>query len=367
MSSIKKRVLAALLFIIITVITGRGIFIVETVHAIYPEPIAVMVELDHFDVNNVGGDESNTLLWKRGDADTPGSGILRVAPRARNKAGTVVRRNHVRLTDGFSTYFAIKIHSHGIDAGRSEPPGADGLAFIAYEADQPKIGTYGSGIGYRGIDNSIIVEFDTWKNSTDPDNHHVAIMLNGDRSHADQPPGSLVSYPKIRTDLIHAWVDYHDGTIVATIGTSDIRNDDVNETINRDVGDFLEGKDVFIGFSASTGSAYSHHDLLKWYFKDSYVEGGLETTQGTYSQAVSTIDIELDDIINPVTATINLRDAAGNIMNNENVDIYIDDIKQNGSFNNGDDGVLNYSFPNNINDGEHVLRVIANGGASNFK
>ncbi|MCC5910367.1 MAG: InlB B-repeat-containing protein, partial [Clostridiaceae bacterium] len=46
---------------------------------------------------------------------------------------------------------------------------------------------------------------------------------------------------------------------------------------------------------------------------------------------------------------------------------YIDDIKQNGSFNNGDDGVLNYSFPNNINDGEHVLRVIANGGASNFK
>ncbi|ABR47945.1 cell wall/surface repeat protein [Alkaliphilus metalliredigens QYMF] len=365
-----KRILVKLLIMIMMVLMCKDIFIIGTVHAADLEPIAVMVELNNFDANNVGGDESSALLWKRGDADTPsGSGILRVAPRARNKAGTVVRRNHIRLTDGFSTYFAIDIHSHGIDDGRSEPPGADGLAFIIYEADQPKIGKYGSGLGYSTITNSIAVEFDTWKNSGhgDLDNEHVAILVNGVVSHHDQPEGSRVSYPKIRTDLIHAWVDYDDGIITATIGTSDVRSDDANETITRNVGDFLEGKDVFIGFSASTGSAYSHHDVLKWYFKDSYVESGLETTQGTYSQAASTIDIELDNVINPVTATITLRDAVGNIMNNQNLDIYINDIKHNGSFNTGDNGVLNYSFLDNINDGEHVLRVIANGGTSNFK
>ena len=326
-----------------------------------PEPIAVMVETTEFNDTNVGGDDANTLLWKRGDALTTG-GVLRVTPQT--GGGTAVKRNQVQLTDGFSTYFQIQLHDHIVTAG-------DGLAFVLYKADEPQLGEYGGGLGYQGIDDSIVVEFDTYNNAggdiNDAGANHAAIMVNGSNNHAGQPAGSKTTYPAIQTNVINAWVDYNAGIVTSTFGTGATRTDGANVTITRDVTSdvYLAGENVFAGFSASTGAAKSNNDVLKWYFKDTYVEGGLDPDDGTYSQAASSIGLTLDQDENPTSVTMAAYDAVGDIMTDENLNVYIDDdfIE---TVNTGDTGRYDYEI-SGLEPGEYRIRAVADGGASNYK
>lgn len=326
-----------------------------TAYAGKSEPIAICVDLDGFQ-DVVGGDSDRTLLWKKGDASVV-DGVMRIADSLEGKAGTVVRRNQIRLTHGFSTYFQFQIHDPG-NGGY-----ADGLSFIIYEADQPQLGSTGGGLGYKGIDKSIAVEFDIYQNTDldDPESSHAAIMLNGNNSHYVQPTDSLADCSSLQGSIINAWVDYNNGTVTATFGTENSRSNEGNITISRDVGDFLEEKDVFVGFSASTGGCMAKHDLKEWYFKDSYDSDGLSSY---YTQAASTLDINLDNVINPTSVSVAVYDATGKEMENQNIEIFIDNTSM-GEFNTGTNG---YQYDlSGIESGEHIIRSIVYGGASNFK
>src|SRR6056297_3848697 len=108
-----------------------------------PEPIAVKVDLNNFDESNTGTDNQETLLWKRGDAFTT-DGVIRIAPNVgEGTAGTVVRRNQIKLKNGFSTYFKTKIHNPGPNWGHW---GGDGMAFVIYESPEILIGGYGGSL-----------------------------------------------------------------------------------------------------------------------------------------------------------------------------------------------------------------------------
>jgi uncharacterized repeat protein (TIGR02543 family) len=331
------------------------------------EAIAIAVELNSFRdegdtgyAQNVGGDSASTLLWKKGDADAT-NGYLRLVPDLLWKSGTVVRRSQIQLTSGFSTYFSFLMTTSGTTTDYL----VDGLAFLIYESDEVKIGEYGGGLGYKGISQSIAVEFDNFKNNdlSDPYDEHVAIMVNGDANHADEPSGSVVEYTELERNTIHAWVDYNNGSVTATFGTSSTRSSSANKTITRNVGTFLQGKNVFVGFSSSTGGAGGNHDLLKWYFKDSYVAGGLSAAASAYTQAASSVGVTFDSITHANTASITTYSATGAAMANQSVSIYIDGVKQAGTFSTGSDGTLAYPLTN-IYGGKHEIRVVADGGAT---
>jgi len=330
------------------------------------EAIAIAVELKSFRdegdsgyTQNVGGDAASTLLWKKEDADAT-NGYLRLVPDALWKSGTVVRRSQIQLTNGFSTYFSFLMTTSG-----TTDLLVDGLAFLVYESDSVQIGEYAGGLGYKGIDPSIAVEFDNYKNTelSDPYDEHVAIMVNGDPNHADEPSGSVVEYTDLERNTIHAWVDYNNGSVTATFGTSSTQSDPANKTITRNVGTFLQGKNVFVGFSSSTGGAGGNHDLLKWYFKDSYVSGGLSAEANAYTQAASSVGITFDSDTNANAATITTYDAAGAAMANQIVSIYIDGVKQSGTFSTGSNGTLAHDLTN-VYGGKHEIRVVADGGAT---
>ncbi len=259
--------------LLITMLYGS----ILTVHSSASTPIAVMIEEGGFSSSNTTGDSGTTLLWSKGTTDID-SGTIRFTNTAR-QAGAVVKRNQVKLTDGFSTYFKIYFSSN-----------ADGIAFLLYKADEPKLGDYGGALGYadadaddwvdKAIGNSIVVEFDTWNNYEGLDgqswqsnwNNHVGIMFEGNAKHSTQSDsGNAVSLSAgLQGNYINAWVDYDGSIITVTYGTSATRSEGTTLTraIQADDNVPLAGDDVYIGFTSSTGDNVTTHKLLKWYFMD---------------------------------------------------------------------------------------------------
>lgn len=259
--------------LLITMLYGS----ILTVHSSASTPIAVMIEEGGFSSSNTTGDSGTTLLWSKGTTDID-SGTIRFTNTAR-QAGAVVKRNQVKLTDGFSTYFKIYFSSN-----------ADGIAFLLYKADEPKLGDYGGALGYadadaddgvdKAIGNSIVVEFDTWNNYEGLDgqswqsnwNNHVGIMFEGNAKHSTQSDsGNAVSLSAgLQGNYINAWVDYDGSIITVTYGTSAKRSEGTTLTRTIQAGDNvpLAGDDVYIGFTSSTGDNVTTHKLLKWYFMD---------------------------------------------------------------------------------------------------
>lgn len=330
-----------------------------------PTPIPVSVELNNFDTTNVGGDSSTTLLWARGNA-LPSSGVLRVAQNIGNQAGTVVRRNKIKLTGGFSTYFIMNLNTT-----TSGTP-ADGLVFVIQNNPSPIVGEYGGGLGYQGISNSYGVEFDIWKNTGgtsparyDPDANHVAIVKDGNNSHAAGNGDAIDSNPGFNlygSGDISVWIDYDGNTLTASYGTSADRA--TAKTISRNVGSALNNQDVYVGFAASTGGSNANHDIKKWYFKDSYVSSGLDPTPGTYTQGANGVSITLNPgSTNPTSANARVKDAVGNDMANETVSVYIDSsTTPDATLNTGADGTqANYNF-SGLSQGAHTIKAVAASG-----
>ncbi|MBP7401461.1 MAG: InlB B-repeat-containing protein [Clostridia bacterium] len=323
-----------------------------------PEPIAIMINQDGFSAANSGGDAASTLLWMKGGASFA-SGALRLVDNIDStpSSGSVVRRAQILLSDGFSTYFMIRMSDYVYYYG-------DGLAFVLYSAAQPQLGTSGSGLGYDGIRQSVAVEFDTYINGGIGDpagNGHAAIMLNGYSTHNDQPAGSLGNSVGITGTDIHAWVDYENGIVTVTYGPDSVRSGAGNATITRNVGTFLEGQDIFVGFSAAKGGARANHDLRKWYFKDSSVAGGLSST-GNYTQGAGSIGITLDRSENPDGYTVQVRDAGGALMTSQGVTMYLDG-QETGTVNTGSEGTY-AGVISGLTARTHVLRAVAQNGGT---
>ena len=103
----------------------------------------------------------------------------------------------------FSTYIQFRItNPMGISDGVQ---GADGIVFVV-QTQADNVGGYGGGIGFKGIQNSVGVEFDTWHNGQDSDGNHVGIDINGSTTSVVAQP---IESPMNNGELWHAWVDYN--------------------------------------------------------------------------------------------------------------------------------------------------------------
>lgn len=348
------------------------------------ERIPIAVKVDNFNDTNTGGDVSDKLLWMKGSAAVDNNKLILTDNSF--QAGSVVKRNQVQLKDGFSSYF--KMYFSG---------DADGIAFILYKSETPKLGDNGGALGYgdkdftlstsdgvdKSIHDSIIVEFDSWRNfgdeSYDPSDkgHHVAIMLDGNQVHSTQSDGghAFTEYP-LAGKTIHAWVDYQsgngstsNGTVSVTFGEYSDRSSPSNSAITRTIGVSdnapIAGDNIFVGFTSSTGGNSTTHELLTWYFSDTYLSEGIDPD--IHIQAPASISIELDRSSNPRSAEIRLKDAAGEDLENQIFDWYLDDIKQN--VEEVSTGAVKYYIallPNDLTSGSHNLRVVGLGGVTNF-
>ena len=169
------------------------------------------------------------------------------------QVGSVWYEDKIDLRVPFDIYFQINL-------GCLDQWGADGIAFVL-QPISTSLGASGGGLGYQGIDPSIVIEFDTWENgnSNDPSYDHIAIMKNGSTQHVG--PNNLAGPVPILPGAANAEdCNFHNGLV---------KWDPIQQTLRLYLdcqfkieykGDiisntFSSDPFVFFGFTSATGGA----------------------------------------------------------------------------------------------------------------
>lgn len=111
-----------------------------------------------------------------GDAVQQGN-CYRLTQDQNFEGGSVWYQDKVDLTESFDLYFDIFL-------GCKDNDGADGIAFVL-QPISTSIGSAGGGLGYAGVDPSVVIEIDTWQNAeaNDPVYDHIAVQIDGNVGH----------------------------------------------------------------------------------------------------------------------------------------------------------------------------------------
>ncbi len=191
--------------------------------------------------------------------------------------GSIWLKNRFSVYNDFETTFKFSVH-YGDNNNEKEYsiPGADGIALVFQNHNYPMLGEVGGSISYVGIENSIAVEFDLYKNKYDPNGNHVAVQTMGSKPNtADHSIESSclginsnmiliqqdsIYYVKIEySNSMHylkIWIDKNENWQTPTL-TID----------NFDLGDYLnleEDEYVYLGFTSATGNAFQEHRIYDW-------------------------------------------------------------------------------------------------------
>lgn len=179
--------------------------------------------------------------------------------------GSVFSPNAINLQWDFSAKFSFRIQDNVRD-------GADGLTFaLVGNGPSGQLGDDGGALGYgrrqrSGIANSIAIEYDTFLNSelNDPSKNHVGLNLNGEMGAAKRND----SLPIFDTGkIIYSWINYY--SVSGRIDVFVSEKDDKNSAIlalrdSIDIDSVIERSSAYAGFTASTGSERSSHDILQF-------------------------------------------------------------------------------------------------------
>lgn len=177
-------------------------------------------------------------------------------------AGACWYKNKLKVEHGFEVEFQMIINQNGGFEGR----GADGLAFVI--SNDPKgyqVGELGEGIGYQGISNCLVVEFDTFDNF-EGGNNHVSIQTNGKGVVSRFNDHSIAinhKIPPLRNTVrkVKITYDYKDMRVFIDEKLY------LKKTVHLEKIIKLDNGKAWIGFTASTAGAYSQHRVLSLKFK----------------------------------------------------------------------------------------------------
>lgn len=182
--------------------------------------------------------------------------ILRLSAGGFRQSGSAWDKQKIDLTDSLDSTFKVYLH-HG-------QPGADGIAFVVQSEGPRALGGWGGGLGYRGIERSVAVEFDTFQNTPDPSSNHLAVVLGGspDVHHTVAEP----SIPLYGRPFL-ARVTYDADSNDLRVYVKSLRfgaEEQLALADNLDLAAQVEDTEAWVGFTAATGSALSKQDIYSW-------------------------------------------------------------------------------------------------------
>ena len=215
----------------------------------------------------------------RGSARVVGD-VLRLTPAAFNTQSQVWFASKVGVAGGFATDFHFRFTDRG-GIGDEDGAGADGITFAIQNVGVNTVGGEGGNLGYLGIANSLVVEFDTFNNGAffgDPNGNHVAVHSRGtgENGPGDETFSLLGAAPL--TPLMQDGAVHHARIVYDQAGELRIYVDDLSTaalTVPVQLDDLLalDAGKAFVGFTSATGSGFENHDLTDW----SYCPAGTTT------------------------------------------------------------------------------------------
>jgi hypothetical protein len=205
---------------------------------------------------------ASKMLWRNGSADILTSAgrvhqrILRLTAGGYEQAGSAWSPHKIDVSKSFESTFKVFLH-HG-------QPGADGIAFLVQAEGPYALGGWGGGLGYRGIHQSVAIEFDTFQNTTDPSSNHLAVVVNGDPDHHlvwANPTIPLYGRP------FDARVTYDAGSKDLKVYVQSLRAGAQEEQVldhTIDLAAQVGATSAWTGFTGATGKALSKQDIYSW-------------------------------------------------------------------------------------------------------
>jgi hypothetical protein len=211
-----------------------------------------------FDYPDFRNTENLKLLH---DARITDKKVRLTAAIASQKGGIWYTKAPIQVDSGFTTEFSFQISAGGVGEG------ADGFAFIIHNSRQNlSKGINGGGMGYDGIPNCIAVEFDTYDND-EQSNNHISVQTRGREPNRHSLDASIAINRDLGFDLKDSRI--HKVKISYQTGTLDVFVDNMRNpilTVRIDIArsiDLDEGR-AWVGISGATGEDYANHDILKW-------------------------------------------------------------------------------------------------------
>ena len=195
-----------------------------------------------------------------GSASDLGENCYEITPDLLHKSGGVWYDNPIDFDDDFIIYYQANFGTKDIN-------GADGIALVFKTDASAEVGLAGSGIGYEGILNLLVVEFDTYKNSEEsgPIFDHIEISSNGA---ANPSRNSSLAGPiqaSATSTNIEDGIDHSVKIVwIASIETLEVYFDcDLRLSVTKDLKTDIFDRDssVFFGFIATTGGYSNLHKV----------------------------------------------------------------------------------------------------------
>ena len=209
--------------------------------------------------------------------------MLRLTPAAGNQKATVFYHQPLRVSTGFEVLFRFQLTQ--LNCG-----GADGMTFIihndsrgtAYMGDGGGELAYGAVASASGTGalNSLVIEFDTYKNGADLSSNEISVHTNGTAENDTEESlsiGSVDATVSMKDGAEHTvLISYSPGQLEIFI--DDMVNPELSVPYDFATGgtwlgggavgglNLIGGSDAYIGLTAATGGCWENHDILSWDF-----------------------------------------------------------------------------------------------------
>ncbi|MBN2682264.1 MAG: T9SS type A sorting domain-containing protein [Bacteroidales bacterium] len=292
------------------------------------------------------GDDNQTPVNTTGTADCEaimefsvngtsyqsGTSCYIITENLEDQSGSVWSNFKVDLTNDFSIAFDIFL---GDESGSE---GADGAVFCL-QGDCASAGGAGGSMGYGGINGSVAVEFDTYRNydeNGDPfdGEDHLAIISNGNVNHwaATNLAGPAAVSELEDNDWHSAVVSWNNASSTLSVSFDGTPLLSYSGDIINDI--FAGNTQVFWGFTAGTGLYYNRQEVCVTSYpqnstqiSDTTICDGcslgvaVSTGASSYSWTPDDGSISNPNIYNPVLTpdvsteyTVEIIDACGNVL-----------------------------------------------------
>jgi len=206
-----------------------------------------------------------------GDAAiTPDNGLRLTSATAVQTGGAWFSAEKQFVSVAFETTFQFQLHGGNQDGGTN---GTDGFVFAIQNTSPSELTSSSGNLGYNGILNSLVVEFDTNQDGgtiLDPSASHISVHTNGSGYNFKEEAFSIGSFDTTTAGILLDDGNIHTARLTYTPGMLSIFLDDLSSPVLQvsvnlaDLLDLDTGR-AWVGFTGATRwNLWQNHDILNW-------------------------------------------------------------------------------------------------------